>query len=96
MKTTHDHVVIAIGIFCLLTGCGHPLDAETKRANSGLPSHNVSMDRLWRVSPETARKFPHGTLEFVIYITGDASDTRQPGDIFFGMTAFLITGNLIV
>ncbi len=36
--------------------------------------HYVSMDGLWRVTPETALKYPHGTLELLIDISGDAYD----------------------
>jgi len=68
-----NHAVLSIGIFCLLTGCNHPVNTETKQTDPQDHKHYASMDGLWRISPETAKKFPHGTLEFVIHVSSGTS-----------------------
>ncbi|MDX9906912.1 MAG: serine hydrolase [Bacteroidales bacterium] len=105
MKISPEHVVIAIVITWFLTGCNHRVNTETKQADPQNHKHHVSMDGLWRVSPETAKKFPHGTLEFVINISGEASgNTTARGcflwdDRFFDYWNFdsvRVSGNQVV
>jgi len=64
--------LISIGVFGLLFSCKQTVDPETKQAESLKIKHYVSIDGLWRVTPETALKYPHGTLETIIQIRGDA------------------------
>lgn len=65
-------VFMAIGVFAFLTGCQPTGRPEAKQAQPVHNKHYVSIDGLWRVTPETAMKFPNGTLEPVIKISGDA------------------------
>ncbi|WP_036985074.1 serine hydrolase domain-containing protein [Prolixibacter bellariivorans] len=65
-------VFIAIGVFIFLTGCQPTGRPEAKQAQPVHNKHYVSIDGLWRVTPETALKFPNGTLEPVIRISGEA------------------------
>jgi CubicO group peptidase (beta-lactamase class C family) len=66
------YVLLSIGVFGLLFSCKQTIDPETQQAESLNNKHYVSIDGLWRVTPETAIKYPHGTLEPIIQIRGDA------------------------
>lgn len=65
-------VLVLIGIFGFLISCKEPINPEIKQAEFLKNRHYVSIDGLWRVTPETAIKYPHGTLEPIIQISGDA------------------------
>ena len=56
----------------LFVGCGHNSDQNDKSSRIGIEQHYISIDGVWRCTPETALKFPNGTLEPIIKITGDA------------------------
>jgi hypothetical protein len=66
------YVLISIGVFGFLISCKQTVNTEIKQAESLDNKHYVSIDGLWRCTPETALKFPNGTLEPVIKINGDA------------------------
>ena len=66
------YVLIAIGFFCLLVSCNQTTNPEINQAEFVNNKHYVSIDGLWRVTPETAIKYPHGTLEPIIQVSGDA------------------------
>lgn len=65
-------VLISIGIFSFLNCCKEPINTEIEQAEFLKNRRYVSIDGLWRVTPETAIKYPHGTLEPIILISGDA------------------------
>ena len=56
----------------MLFGCKQTTDTVLKQDESPENIHYVSIDGLWRVTPETSIKYPHGTLEPIILISGDA------------------------
>lgn len=64
-------VLITIGFIFFLISCKQA-NTETKQDESLNSKHYVSIDGLWRVTPETAIKHPHGTLEPIIQVSGDA------------------------
>jgi CubicO group peptidase (beta-lactamase class C family) len=66
------YVLIAAGLFGFLFSCIQTPNQETEQPESVTYKHYVSIDGLWRVTPETAIKYPHGTLEPIIQISGDA------------------------
>ncbi len=66
------HFLVSIMILGFLISCKHTLNPEFKQTESLNDGHYISMDGLWRISPETAIKYPHGTLEPIILIGGDA------------------------
>ena len=67
------YVLISIGIFGFLISCKQKtINTEIKQAEFLNNKHYVSMDGLWRCTPETAYQYPHGTLEYIIQINGDA------------------------
>ena len=63
-------VFIMLNIFSL--SCPQYPDKNNKATASNQAQHYISIDGLWRCAPETALKFPNGTLEPVIKINGDA------------------------
>lgn len=65
-------VLLSIVIFSLLISCKQTENTETNQAELTDEKHYVSIDGLWRCTPETAVQFPNGTLEPVIKISGDA------------------------
>ncbi|MFX0207717.1 MAG: hypothetical protein ACFFDT_17140, partial [Candidatus Hodarchaeota archaeon] len=52
------------------TGCHHKNDVAYTSSDTWRPSYYVSIDGLWRCTPETSLKFPNGSLEPVIKISG--------------------------
>ncbi len=58
-------------------GCQYQPDKSIQPAMADQAQHYVSIDGLWRCTPETALKFPNGTLEPVIRISGDAYDNLK-------------------
>lgn len=67
-----NSVLMSIGIFGFLISCKEPIKTGIEKTEFLKTIHYVSADGLWRVTPETAIKFPHGTLEPIIQISGDA------------------------
>ena len=65
-------VLISLGIFGFLISCNESINTGIKQAEFLQNNHYVSIDGHWRVTPETAINYPHGTLEPVILIRGDA------------------------
>lgn len=63
-------LLILLNIFPL--GCQHYPDKNNQPAAVNQSKHYISIDGLWRCTPGTALKFPNGTLEPVIKISGDA------------------------
>ncbi len=63
-------LLILLNIFPL--GCQHYPDKNNQPTTANQAQHYISIDGLWRCTPETALKFPNGTLEPVIKISGDA------------------------
>ena len=65
--------LIKIPLFLILL-CILPPGCQYYPDNNNQPAaaHYISIDGLWRCTPETALKFPNGTLEPVIKINGDA------------------------
>ncbi len=66
------HVLILIWVLLFLTCCKQSVNTEIKQGECASDKHYVSLDGLWRVTPETAIKYPHGTLEPIIQVSGDA------------------------
>ncbi|MCF8366059.1 MAG: beta-lactamase family protein [Bacteroidales bacterium] len=66
-------VLLSFVIFGFLISCRQTISPETKHTEFVNKEHYVSIDGLWRVTPETAIQFPNGTLEPVIQISGDAN-----------------------
>ena len=66
------YVLIAIGFFGFLVSCNQTTNPEIKHSEFRNNKHYISIDGLWRITPETAMKFPNGTLEPIIQISGDA------------------------
>ena len=54
----------------IFTRCHYKNDIAYTSSNTEQASHYVSIDGLWRCTPETSLKFPNGTLEPVIQISG--------------------------
>ena len=52
--------------------CQHKKDISQTYSETGQGPHYISIDGLWICTPETSLKFPHGTLEPVIQISGAA------------------------
>jgi len=65
-------VLIAIGFSGFLISCNQTKNTKIDQTELVNNDHYVSIDGLWRVTPETAIKYPHGTLEPIIQISGDA------------------------
>ncbi len=63
-------LLILLNFFQL--GCQHNQDKNYNPPGTSQNKHYISIDGLWRCTPETALKFPNGTLEPVIKISGDA------------------------
>lgn len=57
---------ISIVIFGILISCKKNTKPEINQAGFVNDKRYVSIDGLWRVTPETAIKFPNGTLEPII------------------------------
>jgi CubicO group peptidase (beta-lactamase class C family) len=68
------YVLIIIGFFGFLVSYKQTGSTEIKQAEFPKKIHYVSLDGLWRCTPETAYQYPHGTLEYLIQINGDAVD----------------------
>ncbi|MEJ2614940.1 MAG: serine hydrolase [Ignavibacteriaceae bacterium] len=64
--------LLLILLIIFLPGCQYNQDKNTELTTTGHAQHYISIDGLWRCTPETALKFPNGTLEPVIRISGDA------------------------
>jgi len=54
----------------ILTGCHIKNDIPYTSSDTNQTSHYVSIDGLWRCTPETSLKFPNGTLEPILKISG--------------------------
>jgi CubicO group peptidase (beta-lactamase class C family) len=65
------YVLISIGVFGFLISCKQTSNTEIRQAEFLNNKHYVSIDGLWRCTPETALQFPNGTLEPIIKISGD-------------------------
>ncbi len=65
-------IFIAILLQVSTTGCQEREHTDTASLTE-LASHYVSIDGLWKCTPETSLKFPNGTLEPVIRISGAAN-----------------------
>ncbi|MFH0758931.1 MAG: hypothetical protein V2B15_16705 [Bacteroidota bacterium] len=65
-------VLLSIVVFGLLFSCKQTLVPETQQTESLDNTHYVSIDGLWRVTPETSIKYPHGTLEPILQFHTDA------------------------
>ncbi len=72
-----NYVLISMVVCSFLIGCKQTVNPEKKQAELLHDKHYVSIDGLWRVTPETALKFPNGTLEPVIKISGEAYDNPK-------------------
>lgn len=68
--------LISLGLMILIISCKPTTKTETEPDESVHLHRYASMDGLWRVTPETATKYPHGTLEPVIQISGDAPGSQ--------------------
>jgi CubicO group peptidase (beta-lactamase class C family) len=68
-------LLILLNIFPL--GCQHYPDKNNQPTTANQAQHYISIDGLWRCTPETALKFPNGTLEPVIKISGNAYGNLQ-------------------
>ena len=66
------YILLSIGFFGLVISCQQTTNTESKQGEFLYNKHYVSIDGLWRVTPETAIKYPHGTLEPIIQVSGDA------------------------
>jgi len=64
--------LVLIAIFGFLVGCNQHVNTEINTVGYGNVKQYVSLDGLWRVTPETSIKYPHGTLEPIILICGNA------------------------
>ena len=62
-------IIVAILIIFFGTGCQERKENDTS-SNAGQASHFVSINGIWKCTPETSLKFPNGTLEPVIWISG--------------------------
>ena len=62
-----------IGILVCLISCTQTPKSsiEIKQADLQHKKHFVSIDGVWRVTPETSIKYPHGILEPILQIDGD-------------------------
>lgn len=67
-----QYIIILIGVSVLLISCKQAINPEINQTKVADNQRYVSLDGLWRVTPETATKYPHGTLEPIILISGDA------------------------
>ncbi len=67
-----EFLVLIIFFNFLFIGCQNNPDQNNGSSDKNKGQHYISIDGLWRVTPETAIKFPHGTLEPAIQISGDA------------------------
>lgn len=65
--------LILIGIFGFLNSCKEPISTKIIKEEFLKKEHYASIDGLWRVTPETSIKYPQGTLEPLIQVSGDAS-----------------------
>ncbi len=63
---------LLILLFIFPFGCQHSQDKNYNPPGTSQNRHYISIDGLWRCTHETALKFPNGTLEPVIKISGDA------------------------
>jgi hypothetical protein len=66
------YVLVSIVILGFLISCKQSSSPKIRQAEFVNNKHYVSIDGLWRVTPETAIKYPHGTLEPIILVSGDA------------------------
>lgn len=64
--------LIITAILSFLVACTQTQNSQTEIDKNEMQKseHFVSIDGLWRVSPETAIKYPHGTLEPIIQVNG--------------------------
>jgi len=76
------YVLISIGVFGFLICCKQTINTESEQSEFDRDKHYVSLDGLWRVTPETSIKYPHGTLEPIIQISGDAFGNRTARGCF--------------
>jgi len=65
-------VFLLIVVFGLLFSCKQTLVPETQQTEPLNNTYYVSIDGLWRVTPETSIKYPHGTLEPILQFHTDA------------------------
>ena len=77
------YVLLSIWVLGFFISCKHPISTETKKAGFPNKKHYVSIDGLWRCTPETAYQYPHGTLEYIIQIDGDAFGKLTARGCFF-------------
>ncbi len=66
------YIFISFGFFVFFISCKQTSNTEKKHPEFLNNKHYVSIDGLWRATPETTIKYPHGTLEPVIQVSGDA------------------------
>ena len=76
------YALAAILVFGLLISCNNAVNTEGPGAELPNIKHYVSIDGLWRCTPETASKFPHGTLEYIIHISDDAPGEKTARGCF--------------
>ncbi len=77
---------ILLNIFQI--GCQQSQDNKNIPAANDQAKHYISIDGLWRCTPETALKFPNGTLEPIIRINGDAYGNIQVQGCFLWENEF--------
>lgn len=81
-------VFVTIGLFISLISCRQTPNPELKQDATQKHERYISIDGLWRVTQETAIKYPHGTLEPVIYLTGEAGDKLSARGCFLWENRF--------
>lgn len=74
---------IFYGLFVFLTSCKQAISPEKQQPKLPVYTHYVSIDGLWRATPETATKYPHGILEPIIQVSGEASGKLNVRGCFF-------------
>ncbi|MBI9038119.1 MAG: serine hydrolase [Bacteroidales bacterium] len=75
LKNNHiklSKIFILPTLILLLFSCNHEPKIRNIPQTDVDKTEYVSIDGLWRVTPETAIKYPHGTLEPIIQVSGDA------------------------
>ena len=82
------YVLISIVFLGFLISCNQTSNTAIKQAEFLNNKHYVSIDGLWRVTPETAIKFPNGTLEPIIQISGDATGKLSARGCFLWDSCF--------
>ncbi len=65
-------LLVLISISFLFIRCQNEADKTSHPSISVQAPHYISIDGLWRSTPETATKYPNGTLEYIFHITGNA------------------------